>query len=137
MGKRNQKITQKENNKKPYLIMGAVILMIGIGILIFLITKPTNNAINGAGEFDNFAKCLTEKGVLFYGTEWCGFCQRQKESFGESMKYINFVDCDKNRERCLSEGITGYPTWKINGQLYPGLQQLDRLSSLSGCELFA
>jgi len=135
MGKRNQKKTQKENNNLVYIIIGAVLLT--LGIIIFLIAKPTGKAIKGEGEFDDFAKCLTENGAIFYGTEWCGFCQRQKESFGASMQYINFVDCDQNRNTCMSEGITGYPTWKINGQLYSGLQQLDRLSSLSGCELFA
>jgi hypothetical protein len=48
---------------------------------------------------------------------------------------VNYVDCDKNKDICIREGIQGYPTWKINGESYPGIQQLERLASLSGCIL--
>ena len=74
---------------------------------------------------DAFAKCLTEKGAIFYGTEWCGHCSTQKELFGESLQYIDFVDCDINSERCSSAGIRGYPTWKLaDGTPLVGGQQL-------------
>jgi hypothetical protein len=134
MGKKNKNQPTKKDNT-IYLVAGALVVI--IGIIAFAATRPTSNVIAGPGEFDEFAKCLTEQGAIFYGTEWCGFCQRQKEDFGASMQYVNFIDCDQNRNLCQSEGITGYPTWKINGQLYPGMQQLNRLSDLSGCELFA
>ncbi|MBS3137116.1 hypothetical protein J4232_01660 [Candidatus Woesearchaeota archaeon] len=45
--------------------------------------------------------------------------------------YGYYVDCDKNRQECLSAGVTGYPTWKINGQNYPGEQSIGRLAQLS------
>jgi glutaredoxin len=88
-----------------------------------------------AGKYDEFAKCLTEKGAKMYGTDWCKYCQMQKELFGSSFKYINFVDCDKNRQECLEAGVNAYPTWRINGKNYVGVQQLVTLSQLSGCEL--
>jgi hypothetical protein len=37
---------------------------------------------------DIFAKCLANKGMKMYGTEWCKNCQKQKALFGDSFKYI-------------------------------------------------
>ena len=47
-------------------------------------------------------------------------------------QYINYTDCDKNQEACSEAGISGYPTWKINNQTYPGGQSIERLAQLSG-----
>jgi thiol-disulfide isomerase/thioredoxin len=84
---------------------------------------------------DDFAKCLAQKGTAMYGAEWCGHCKRQKDMFGSSFQYINYVECPRNQQLCSEKGITGYPTWIIDGKLYPGEQSLERLSELSGCPL--
>ena len=83
------------------------------------------------GQYDDFAKYLTEKGVKMYGTEWCSHCKNQKELFGSSFQYINYIDCDKNKKECTLENITGYPTWKINNTKYSGEQSLERLAELT------
>ena len=83
------------------------------------------------GQYDEFAKYLTEQGVKMYGTEWCPHCKNQKKLFGSSFQYIDYIDCDKNRNECSIAGITGYPTWKIGEQSYPGGQSLERLAQLS------
>ena len=88
-----------------------------------------------ASSLDSFAKCLTDKGITMYGTEWCGYCNKQKALFGDSFQYVNFVDCDENKEACSNSGIRGYPSWIINSELKPGLTQLEDLASLSGCEI--
>ncbi|MFH1850013.1 MAG: hypothetical protein ABH879_07590 [archaeon] len=89
-----------------------------------------------AGQFDSFAQCLTESGAVMYGTEWCSHCQNQKEAFGPSFEYINFVDCDKNRYLCESAGVEGFPTWSINGSNHAGEQSMPVLQSLSGCRIY-
>ena len=70
-----------------------------------------------------------------YGTDWCPHCKDQKKLFGNSFQYIDYIDCDWNKEDCREAGIKGYPTWIINGEKYAGEQELDRLASLMGCEL--
>jgi len=35
----------------------------------------------------------------------------------------------------LIEGITGYPTWKIDDESVSGTQELESLAELSGCTL--
>ena len=87
------------------------------------------------GDYDNFSQCLTEKGVKMYGTEWCSHCKNQKKTFGNSFQYIDYIDCDENKNECLKAGVQGYPTWVIGGNSYPGEQSLFRLSQLSDCPL--
>jgi hypothetical protein len=95
----------------------------------------SNEQLGVPGEYDEFAQCLTEKGVKMYGTEWCSHCKNQKAMFGTSFQYVDYIDCDKNKNACSSAGVTGYPTWKVGGNNYPGEKQLNILASLSGCTL--
>jgi hypothetical protein len=90
---------------------------------------------SGPGEYDTFASCISESGAVMYGTEWCSHCKAQKEMFGKSFDKISFVDCDRQRDVCLLAGVEGYPTWKINGENYPGQQPLQFLGELTGCEV--
>ena len=133
MGKRKYKNQAKKDNT-IYYVAGALAVI--VLVIVFAVGRPTGQVVAGDGEFDEFATCLTDNGAIFYGTEWCGFCQQQKAMFGPSMQYVNFIDCDQNRNTCMSEGIQGYPTWKIDGQLYSGVQQMNRLADLTGCEVF-
>ena len=89
-----------------------------------------------SSEIDSFAQCLTDEGAVFYGTDWCPHCTRQKEMFGNSMDHVNYVDCDEEQSVCSSQGIRGYPTWKVDGKNeMMGVQTFDRLAAATGCEL--
>lgn len=90
---------------------------------------------NDSSNLDNFAKCLTEKDAILYASKYCGHCNNQKEMFGESLKYINQVECSENQELCQQMGISGVPTWIIGEKSYVGVQSLETLSSLTGCPL--
>ncbi|HLC89096.1 MAG TPA: thioredoxin domain-containing protein [Candidatus Nanoarchaeia archaeon] len=106
-----------------------------VGILMVLSVLVIGcSSNNQTGDNDALAKCLTEKGAVMYGTEWCSHCKTQKEYFGSSFKYVDYVDCDRNRDRCTAADVKGYPTWQINGNNYPGAQPLERLASLAGCQ---
>jgi uncharacterized membrane protein len=84
------------------------------------------------------AKHLTSVGVKNYSAFWCPHCYDQKQLFGkEAFAEIDYVECDPNGENprpqlCQDAGIQGFPSWEINGQLYPGTQPLERLADLSG-----
>jgi len=122
----------EESKNKKYLI-GAIILVI---IIIFggLIYNKKNASI--IGKYDDFAKCLTNKGLIMYGAAWCSHCQNEKNNFEGSFKYATYIECPDNIELCTDKGINGYPTWiDGNGKLYEGEQGLDGLSQISGCEL--
>ena len=83
------------------------------------------------------AKHLKAVGVKMYGAFWCGHCQDQKKLFGkEAVAEFNYIECDPNGKNpqpslCRTAGIQSYPTWEVKGQLYPGVQGLEKLADLS------
>ncbi|AKG21996.1 vitamin K epoxide reductase family protein [Calothrix sp. 336/3] len=84
------------------------------------------------------AKHLTQIGAKEYIAWWCPHCHEQKELFGkEAYKEIRHIECDprgKNPQpnQCTAAGIEGFPTWQINGKLYPNVQSLNKLADISG-----
>ncbi len=92
---------------------------------------------SGAAELA-LARHLQQLGVKKYGAYWCPHCQDQKQLFGkEAFAMIDYVECDSNGKNarpklCRDAGITGYPTWEIQDQLYSGTLSLEKLADLSG-----
>ena len=90
---------------------------------------------------ESFAQCLTQKGVTMYGAFWCPHCQNQKEMFGESWQFVNYVECALpggmgQAKACADAGIKGYPTWVFgDGTMSAGELTLEDLSQKSGCEV--
>jgi hypothetical protein len=103
-------------------------------LLIFLIL--ISGCASKEKDIGSFSQCLTDRGAVLYGASWCGHCQQQKTLFGEHIDKINYVECTQEKSVCEKEGIRGYPTWKLNGQLYPGSKTLDKLSLFTGCNLY-
>jgi len=114
----------------------AIVAIVAVAaVAVYFIGVYLTGRATEVGKYDDFAKCLTEKGVTMYGAEWCSHCKNQKKMFGSSFQYVNYVECPKNPNLCNSKGIQGYPTWEIDGELYSGERPLESLSSLSGCPL--
>jgi hypothetical protein len=93
-------------------------------------------------QLKELAKCLTEKGVKFYGTHWCPACQRQKEIFRGAVKYLPYIECAEDRATeeeivlCQKAGVTSIPDWRFpDGQQELGMLPLEKLAELSGCPL--
>ncbi len=95
----------------------------------------TENVTPAPLELESFAQCVTDTGATMYGTEWCSHCRAQKATFQSAFELINFVDCDVNSARCQEAGITGYPSWIINGEKYEGSQTITKLATITGCSL--
>ena len=101
-----------------------------------LVVPGTSETQRGDLSLEGFAGCLVNSDAIFYGTEWCGFCTQQKQILGDVFSsYSNefYVDCDIETDRCRSAGVTGYPTWIINGRPYVGVQSVEALSAAIGC----
>ena len=94
----------------------------------------------GKNAVEALADCLTEKGVVYYGAKWCGYCQKQQAMFGSAYSRLKHVNCDKPGEPgtdpgCLDEkGGYCFPTWVFpNGERVCGLRELSELAKASGC----
>ena len=99
-----------------------------------------NDAVDTSGysadQVEKLAQCLTDKGIVMYGTTRCPHCQNQKKRFGESAELITFVDCDESRIQCQAAGVEGFPTRIApDWQKYSGDQPLESLATIGACEL--
>lgn len=122
----------KEDKKNKKILIYAGILIIAV----FIAYSMTSGDEVQDGELDAFAQCITEAGAAMYGADWCPHCQNQKKMFGSSFEYVNYVECEQNKEACLQAGIRGYPTWKFqDGTEQSGEMTLMQLSQKTDCPL--
>jgi len=127
---------KKQKSNLFFYFFGILLL----GVVAFLLFKNNSKP----GEYDSFAKCLSESGAKMYGTWWCPHCSNQKKEFGSSWKIFadagGYIECstsDKQQtEICKQAGITSYPTWRFSdGSELNGEVDFYRLSQKSGCSL--
>ena len=84
-----------------------------------------------------FARFLSQKGVVMYGTYKCPYYQSQKELFGnKASKKLNIIECSKDGknnqfELCSSKNIKGFPSWEINNEIYLGIKTLEEIAELT------
>jgi hypothetical protein len=120
---------------KPVAVIIILVLAVALATVLILTSMP--RGINGApGALDAFAQCLTQKGVVMYGTYSCPHCQDEKAAFGDSFKYINYVECTVETDKCTAAGIESVPTWIFpDSRKFVGEQGLQNLAKESGCTL--
>ena len=112
---RQEKEKKAKKKVKAIAITAAILLALSL-LIVYYATSP--------GKYDNFAKCLSEKGAVMYGENWCKYTNAQKAMFGKSFKYINYqVKSDLNKR----------PTWVIDGKTYETVQSFETLAALTGC----
>lgn len=115
------------------VIVAVIVVLVVILGAYFLFGS---NYVTTNKNLDLFAKCLAEKNVTMYGAEWCSHCQNEKSAFGESFKYVPYVECPDNPTECLAAGVESYPTWIFpDGKKLVGEQGIQKLSEESGCPL--
>jgi len=120
-------------NRRPYLVRGGVVVV--VAAVIFAFWYHNNH------RYDDFAKCLAAKQAKMYGLYWCPHCIEQKEKFGESFHYVNYVECgvkgsSEMTPECKVAGIKLFPSWQF-GMETPkeGILSLEALSDKTGCSL--
>ncbi|MDP4039516.1 MAG: hypothetical protein Q8P57_02970 [Candidatus Pacearchaeota archaeon] len=129
-----KKHKNKQNNRS--LVIGIVALVVVIFLVIFLLPSKKSSS-----ELEEFAKCLTEKGAVMYGAFWCPHCANTKKKFGESFRYINYVECDprgenEQAELCIEKEILSYDTWTFSdGSRLISEPKLKELAEKTSCPL--
>jgi hypothetical protein len=118
-------------NKKAIIITTIILVLLIAGIIVIYPKNPAT-----PGKLDEFAKCLRDKGVTMYGAYWCSHCQNEKKAFGDSFKFVPYVECTEDSQKCISAGVQNYPTWTFPaGRKFEGEQGLQKLSQISDCPL--
>lgn len=117
--------------KKSIVIITVIVIVIAVGWLVF-----GRGGKKEAHALDGFARCLTKKGFTMYGAYWCPHCQNEKAAFGDSFRYVQYVECTKEPHRCVAAKISGYPTWiTADGRRLEGEQGIEKLAEMSNCSL--
>jgi hypothetical protein len=107
------------------IIGGAIILAIAVvALAIFNNNKNSSSTSSKIGLYDAFAQCLTDKGAVMYGAEWCSHCKAQKAAFGDSFRLIKYVECPDNTQSCID---------KLEG--FDDNKTMKQLSDATGCPL--
>lgn len=98
-------------------------------------TPPTITTVSSSRALQ-LASQLQSLDAHFYGAYWCSHCFDQKQTLGkQAMAKIPYVECsregqDSQSQLCKDKQVPGYPTWEIQGKLYPGEQSLEELEDL-------
>lgn len=125
------------NEKKAGRRKRLVILIVLAAVIISGIALSVARSAFAPGPHDALAKCLTGKGYVVYGAYWCDNCDRQKELFGKSFKYINYVECGAGAgltEKCKRKGIKKIPAWITpDGDRLTGVHTPEELAEESAC----
>lgn len=116
--------------------IGVLVLVVVIagGLYAFVHHQQTSR-------YKAFAQCLSSKGAKMYGAFWCPHCSEQKELFGSSFEYVDYVECGIKGSRgvapaCTDANIKHFPTWIFaDGTRVEGEHQLEFLSQETGCAL--
>ena len=97
---------------------------------------PTVTTTSSANEIA-LAKHLRKIGAKLYTAYWCPHCHHQKQRFGkEAVKQLEVVECDRRgvnpqTQLCRAKRVRAFPTWEINGKLYPGDRSLESIANFS------
>lgn len=101
-----------------------------------VVTKASSAQALALGEH------LKKVGATMYGAFWCSHCYGQKQILGREAadKFLTYVECDRKgaynqRDFCKEKKVPGFPTWEINGELFPGEKSIEELAKISGFKL--
>ncbi|MCK4588927.1 MAG: lamin tail domain-containing protein [Nanoarchaeota archaeon] len=137
--KKGKKIVKKKKRRKRFLnYLGIFVILVVISMILIFFNNNSQNQepVVKKIDYDDFAKCLKQEKATYYGnSQDCPLCRTQEEMFGESFQYLKYVDCAEDAHRCANEKATQVPSWRIDWINYPGVQELNELSELSGCSL--
>ncbi|MBR9702255.1 hypothetical protein GOV13_05035 [Candidatus Pacearchaeota archaeon] len=103
-----------------------IAIIIGVLVLAYVILSDSPPETD-----EEVAKCIGAKSTL-YVQSGCHACEVQEKMFGDNYQHLNTIDCFYEREKC--GGIEYTPTWLIDGEKYRGVQSIDKLKELTGCQ---
>jgi len=134
------------DNKNVKIFVSVIVILI-LGTIATVLIQSKNSVPAGPGKYYDFATCLKDKGLVFYGAFWCPHCQAQKKLFGSSAKFLPYVECSTpdasgQTQACIDKKIQSYPTWELpDGTIIPDDSTngagvtLQTLAAKSGCVL--
>ncbi len=116
------------------IMIPAVFVSLGTVGYLFAFQGPADVGEEAVGSFSSFAECLTENGVVMYGSDGCPACRNQKAVF-DDWDAIEYIECDKDMDACRAANIQSIPTWVRADERLVGMQSAERLATFGGCDV--
>ncbi|MBL7051868.1 MAG: vitamin K epoxide reductase family protein, partial [Nanoarchaeota archaeon] len=139
------KLLNSQKSKIRLLDLKQLKSIFTIIIIINLLPFLFFNTVQAEQNYNDFAQCLTDSGLVIYSSSQCGACAYQEDLFGDSYELLNVVEChpaseDYNPELCNEREISATPTWilEVEGEEFEreiGYQNFEQLSSWASCEI--
>ncbi len=124
-----------KSHKNTVFLIALAIAIVLIVVALWYVSAPKPAAVS-VNALDQFAQCLAQKGFVMYGLYSCPHCQAEKALFGNSFKYVKYVECSTEPNQCTDAQVDAVPTWVgPNGLRFVGTQSLATLAQASGCVL--
>ena len=116
------------------LIVSFAAFMLSSFTILFALVPHHINATDSMRQ--ELRQQLVDNGATLYGVSSCAYTQKQLVDLGTTQHFtqgLDYVNCEEEAAFCRQMNVTLYPTWQINGQLYPEYYSLEKLSEkLSG-----
>ena len=117
---------------------GVVMSFIFIFALVFGLLFVAQWITNTTGYFifegkgTRVASCLTQENSTLYIINDCTECDKQISLFKNDAQLLTIINCDDSPENC-KDLPDFYPAWKIQGNLFHGVKDLEDLDYLAQC----
>ena len=104
-----------------------------ITVSVFFITEHQKEDTNTK----DLIQCLSDAGVVLYGSKYCPDCSELIDNFGGYDKIGPiYVECEEEMDRCIEKLKTGYvPEIQIKDEPYIGEPNLNDIAEKVGCLL--
>ena len=109
-----------------------ILLVVGLYFVANSITNYTGYIIGGDESY--FESCLKGKDIVLY-VENYDIVELKKMKTAEFLGSVEVSGCVLNKVDCLSESITSYPTWIIEGVKVQEDIDIFKLADLADCEM--
>ena len=117
-----------------------ILITLGVGLLIILIfflitqniTKYTGFFISEDEKETDFQSCLTKQDIILYVNTNDVSTLQNIELF-DYLQYFGIMNCLRNNQFCLDNGVDSFPTWIINNQKINNDINFQQLKELSSC----
>lgn len=123
-------------------LLPALAALAALPLVIFILATISLPALDPSHAALRTCVLTNRQQLVFYGTDTCAACRRQKEVLGpDLLQLVRYVDCVRTPSSCAGKELKGYPTWAVedwSGQeraRHYGLRTLSQLLSLAACDV--
>ncbi|MBI2449458.1 hypothetical protein HYV49_04130 [Candidatus Pacearchaeota archaeon] len=113
-------------------LIACIVFILSVYSLTLVISNLTGYSLL-QNSIQEFAACLSDKGVVFYIDDNCQQCEEQKKLFDNFDMNINYINCNANKYACHVDSVDFVPSFKFKEKLYKGVFSLNQIAEITGC----